>query len=310
MAWTRRTENIRKRDWSELLEHWTELGGAGFDTAQALAGSLEQAVESTVPAEKLSGNNIHIVQLNDKTIFLSELVFSQIKANHVFVCATQRVATGNATWGVTDAYHATMLLMRSILSAFGIFVCRAHERNVLIDAFPWLGRSGDQKKFKRQHRNWQSCAAVISCTSKDFDQSDLYSLFQRVLNISTVPTEIWTEVVVRNIINTDKKHFSSSRNQLIYGSRFWFNPDDILGECLSLNWMNRSRRSISAYEFTKTGSSTEIDSYCDCWVLFLMSRRLHDAIYKSFVDSLCVFDYVESRQVELSIVGRQFSDLF
>jgi hypothetical protein len=47
--------------------------------------------------------------------------------------AVQRIGSGHATWGVTDAYHASLLLMRSILGALGIFVCRVHERSILVE---------------------------------------------------------------------------------------------------------------------------------------------------------------------------------
>jgi hypothetical protein len=292
-----------------LLDYWANFG-AGFDTAQYMGSSLEQTVEAAVTPTSLAGNNTHILELDQRVPFVSELVFSQVKANHALVCASQRITSGHATWGVTDAYHASMLLMRSILAAFGVFVCRVHERSVLVDAFPWLGRLDDQKKFKKKHANWKNCAAVISCTSKNLEQADLYGLFQRVLNISTVPTNVWPEVVVQNILHTQKAHFSHSRNQLIYGSRFWFNPDDILGECLSLDWINQAQRSIAAYAFAKTEPATEIDCYCDSWMLFLMSSKLHKAIYSAFVDSLGVFAYVDGRSSNFSMIERQFNDRF
>lgn len=309
MAWIHRADNIRKRDWTDVLDRWSEFG-ISFDTAHYLSASLEQTIESGLSAQLVAGNEIQISEFDQRLPFLSELVFSQIKANHAFMCAIQQIAAGNATWGVTDAYHASMLLMRSILAAFGVFICRVHDRNVLVDTFPWMGRIDEQRKFKKQHRNWERCAAVISCTSKDFRQADLFSLFQRVLNISTVPTHVWPEVIIRNIISTHKTHFSSSRNQLIYGSRFWFHPDDLMGECLSLNWVTQAQRNIAAYVFAKTAAVTEVDSYCDCWVLFLMSRRLHEAIYMSFLDSLGVFSYIDARQPALSMVERQFDNAF
>jgi len=98
-------------------------------------------------------------------------------------------------------------------------------------------------------------------TLNNLTSRDLYGLFQRVLNISTVPTSVWPEVVVRNILATDKAHFSHSRNQIIYGSRFWFNLDDLLGECLSLHWKAVAKRNIVSYAFAKADSTTEIDCY-------------------------------------------------
>jgi hypothetical protein len=309
MTWSRRAENIRKRDWADVLDQWAEFG-AEFDTARYLRGSLERSIESLSSADALAGNNVCVVEFEQRVTFLSELVFSQVKSNHAFICAIQRIKEGNATWGVTDAYHAAMLLMRSILAAFGVFICRAYNRMVLVDAFPWLGRLDEEKKFKKQHKNWKRCAAVISSVSRDFTQTDLYGLFQRVITISTVPPEVWPEIVVQNILNTEKTHFSSSRNQLIYGSRFWFNPDDLLGECLSLRWVTEAQRNIAAYAFTKTDGATEMDCYCDCWVLFLMSSRLHAAIYKSFDDSAGIFGYIDARKPDLALIERQFSGQF
>ncbi|MGA2818498.1 MAG: hypothetical protein ABSE67_19855, partial [Xanthobacteraceae bacterium] len=187
MSWNHRADNIRQRDWNDLLDLWAEFG-AGFDTSQYTTNSLEQLVQAVATPSSLVGNNVNVLEFEQRVSFVSELVFSQVKANHAFICATQRITSGNASWGVTDAYHASMLLMRSILAAFGIFVCRIHDRNILVDPFPWLGRVDDQKRFKKQHRNWKKCAAVISCTSRNFEQADLYALFQRVLNVSTVPT--------------------------------------------------------------------------------------------------------------------------
>jgi hypothetical protein len=309
MSWARRADNIQQRDWGDLLGLWSDFS-AGFDTATYLNNSLERAVESITTSTSLAGNNINILEFEDRASFVSELVFSQVKANHALVCAAKRITSGNATWGVIDAYHASMLLMRSILAAFGIFVCRVHDRNVLVDAFPWLGRVDAQKSFKRQHRNWNRCVAIISSTTRYVEQSDLFALFQRVLNISTVPTNVWPEVVVRNILDAQKTHFSNSRNQLIYGSRFWFNPDDLLGECLSLHWNSLARRSVVAYAFAKVGITTEIDCYCDTWMLFLMSTRLHNAIYASLSDSLGVLSYVDDRKSDIVLIERQFHGQF
>jgi hypothetical protein len=309
MSWGHRADNIRTRDWSDLLDLWADFG-TGFDTSQYLQSSLEQTIEATVAESELAGNNVNFREFDQRTPFVSELVFSQVKANHAFMCAAQRITSGNATWGVTDAYHASMLLMRSILAAFGIFVCRIHERSVIVDTFPWLGRVDDQKRFKKKHRNWKKNAAIISCTSKNLEQADLYALFQRVLNISTVPTNVWPEVLVQNILKTQKLHFSLSRNQLMYGSRFWFNLDDLLGECLSLHWVNQAQKSVIAYAFAKPEAATEMDCYCDSWVLFLMSSKLHEAIYSSFVDSLGIFAYMADRGLDLAMIERQFYDRF
>lgn len=250
MSWSYRVDNIRQRDWTELLNLWADFG-VGFDTSDYLNSSLEALVEAETTPESLAGNNILIVPFEERIPFVSELVFSQVKANHALLCATERVLSGRASWGVADAYHASMLLMRSILAAFGVFVCRVHDRNVVVDAFPWLGRIDDQKNFMRRHKNWKNCAAVISSTSKNIEQADLFGLFQRVVNVSTVPANVWPEIVVQNILSTKKTHFSHSRNQLIYGSRFWFNTDDLLGDCLSLYWVSAAQRSIVAYAFTK-----------------------------------------------------------
>ncbi len=309
MSWAHRTDSIRQRDWTELLNLWAEFG-AGFDTSTYLNNSLETSVEVGTTQDSLTGNKVLILPFDQRAPFASELVFSQVKANHALLCAMERVLSGRASWGVADAYHAAMLLMRSILAAFGVFVCRVHDRNVIVDAFPWLGRINEQKNFKRQHRNWRNCAAVISCTSRNFEQSDLFGLFRRVINVATVPTNVWPEVVVQNILSTEKTQFSHSRNQLIYGSRFWYNLDDLLGECLSLHWTTSPHRSIVAYTFTKGESATEVDCYCDSWILFLMSSRLHAKIYRSFADSLGVFSYIEDRKADFALVERQFYGQF
>jgi hypothetical protein len=308
MSWNRRFENIGQRDWDALVRFWTEFG-RGFDTVTFLESSLDDIFESRLEPGDLTTNSIRLFEFADRTPFLNELVFTQVKANHAFLCALRRVSDGNATWGVTDAYHASMLLMRSILSAFGIFICRVHNKNVLIDAYPWLGRIDHQKSFKRRHENWRNCVAVITAASNDFAQQDLYSLFQRVLNVSTVPTSLWPEVVVQNIIKTPKTHFSSSRNKIIYGSRFWFHDDDLLGECLSLNWAPRTKRDILVYSFLKHEDATEVENFCDCLVLFCLSRRLQENIYAGLTDSVGVFDYVEQRRVQLGIglIELQFS---
>jgi hypothetical protein len=306
MAWTNRADNIRQRDWTEIADCWARFG-AGFDTSQYSNSSLEQIAETAVTAHSLAGNNIQIVALDDQTAFLSDLVFSQMKANHALVCAAQRIANGNPSWGVTDAYHASLLLMRSILSALGVFICRAHNRSIVVDSFPWMGRLDDKKKFKRRYANWQRCAAFISSTSKDFSQSDLYSVFQRVLKVSVVPPSLWPEVVVQNILQTSKTHFSASRNQLIYGSRFWFNLNDLLGECLATNWVSQAQRDMVAYTFAKDENENEIDCYCDCWILYLLSLRLHKTIYSSLTDTLDIFGYVEARRPEFFLVERQFA---
>lgn len=252
MSWIRRFDNIRQRDWPNLLSYWAEFG-TGFDTASSLRDSLEDFVESKVRSTELASNKVLQVRCEDRTPFLSELVFSQIKANHALLCAFDRITDGKASWGVTDAYHASMLLMRSTLAALGIFICRVHNRYVLVDTFPWSGRIDDERRYKRAHSDWKAHAAVITCTSAEFSQSDLFGLFQRVLNVSTVPTNIWPELVIQNIIKSNKRDFSGPRNRLIYGSRFWLNLDDLTGECLSsTRWTAEVKKDIGVYAFKKT----------------------------------------------------------
>jgi hypothetical protein len=305
MTWARRADNIRQRDWDDVLSLWIE-SGHGFDTADFMKTSLDVAIESVLSPTSLAGNRLEIIEFDQRTTFLSELVFANVKANHAVISAALRIAEGRSTWGTTDAYHASMLLMRSILAAFGVFVCRIHERNVLVDTFPWLGRIDERKKFAKAHRNWKRCASVISSTTKDFTQTDLFSLFKRILNISVVSTKIWPEVVIQNIIATDKAHFSASRNKLIYSSRFWFNYDDLLGECLSLSWKDQVAKNMASYTFSKTEEATEIDCYCDCWVLFCLNHALQKQIFASIDDSIGVVSYVEERREECRLIEMQF----
>jgi hypothetical protein len=307
MSWTHRADSIGRRDWSDIVVAWSDLDRT-FDTAVFLKDSLEDAVESSLNKDNVNENASRVIQLEDRTLLLSELVFTQVKANHAFLCALQRINDGRASWGVTDAYHSSMMLMRSILAALGIFICRVHERNVLVDAFPWMGRLDAQKKFKRANKHWKDLVCVISCKAKQIEQSDLFAIFQRLMNVSTVPTDIWPEVVVQNIIRTNKTHFSSARNSLIYGSRFWFHTDDLLGECLSIDWAAPPRRDYAAHSFIKTDDSSEVDSYCDCWVFYKLSKALHEEIYKAYTDSIGVFSYVEARAQSsgFSTLDKQF----
>jgi hypothetical protein len=307
MAWINRADCIGQRDWGDMAAAWSRIDPS-FDTAIFLKDSLEDSVESILESDQIDENTSIVIQLENRTQLLSELVFTQVKANHAFLCALQRINGGNATWGVTDAYHASMMLMRSILAALGVFICRVHDRSILVDAFPWMGRIDAQKKFKRANKDWQNSICVISCKTKTIEQSDLFSIFQRLMNISTVPTEIWPETIIQNIVRTNKTHFSSARNKLIYGARFWFRPDDLLGECLSVNWVDAPQRDYSTHSFIKTDDASEVDSYCDCWVMYKLSKALHEEIYKSFTDSIGVFSYIEARtEVSgLSTLNRQF----
>lgn len=307
MTWSNRADNIGQRDWSDIIAVWSGLD-RNFDTATFLRDSLEDAIESLVQADQIGENSSIILELDNKVLLLSELVFTQVKANHAFQCAVQRINDGHASWGVTDAYHASMMLMRSILAALGVFICQVHERNLLIDVFPWMGRIDAQKKFKRANKSWQSTVCLIASKTKHIEQSDLFSIFQRVLNIATVPTEIWPEIVVQNIVRTKKTHFSSARNRLIYGSRFWFRPDDLLGECLSMDWVTTPQRDYTTHSFVKIDNATELDSYCDTWVLYKLSKSLHQEIYKSINDSIGVFSFVQARTQTsgLATLDRQF----
>jgi hypothetical protein len=307
MAWLNRANNIGQRDWSEIIIAWSEINRS-FDTATFLNDALEDHVESLLQADQVNDNSLVVLQFEDKTLLLSELVFTQVKANHAFQCALERISSGGASWGVTDAYHASMMLMRSILAALGIFVCRVYDRNVIIDVFPWMGRIDAQKKFKKANRNWHNTVSVISCKTKYIDQSDLFTIFQRVMNIATVPPEIWPELVVQNVIAASKTHFSSARNKLIYGSRFWFRSDDLLGECLSTEWSTAPLRSYATHSFVKDENASELDSYCDTWVLYKLSKAAHQKVYNLFTDSIGVFSYVESRSEAsgLSTLNRRF----
>jgi hypothetical protein len=201
-----------------------------------------------------------------------------------------------------------MMLMRSILAALGVFICRVHGRNVLVDVFPWMGRIDAQRKFKKANKDWLNSICVIACKTKDVQQADLFSIFQRLMNISTVPPKIWPEAIIQNIVRTDKSHFSSARNKLIYGARFWFRPDDLLGECLSLSWSTTPQRNYDTHSFIKTDDASELDSYCDCWVMYKLSKAVHEEIYKAFTDSIGVFSYIEARTElsGLSTLNRQF----
>jgi hypothetical protein len=308
MSWSSRADNIGQRDWSDMVSAWSGID-RNFDTSVFLNDSLEDWVESNLQPNQIDGNALNIIQLENRTQLLSELVFTQVKANHAFLCALQRIDGGNATWGVTDAYHASMMLMRSILAALGIFICQIHGRNILVDVFPWMGRIDAQKKFKRANKDWSNSVCAISCKTKHIEQSDLFSIFQRLMNVSTVPPEIWPEAIIQNIVRIDKSHFSSARNKLIYGARFWFQPDDLLGECLSVSWSTTPQRDYKTHSFIKSDDASELDSYRDSWVMYKLSKAVHEEIYKSITDSIGIFSYIEARTEfsGLSTLNKQFA---
>ena len=58
----------------------------------------------------------------------------------------------------------------------------------------------------------------------------------------------------------------------------------------------------------KTDDATELESYCDTWVLYKLSKAVHQEIYKLFKDSIGVFSYVELRTDTsgLSTLNKQF----
>ena len=172
--------------------------------------------------------------------------------------------------------------------------------------FRGLGVWTIRRNLKRNIGDGSTVRQLYRVPLRLLSRQDLYALFQRVLNISTVPTNIWPEVLVQNILRAHKSHFSLSRNQLIYGSRFWFNLDDLLGECLSLQWTKQAQRNFAAYTFSEMEPTTEIDCYCDSWTLFLMSSKLHEVLYGSFNDSLDVFGYIKSRKPDFLMIERQF----
>src|SRR5688572_29838248 len=122
MSWFHRLDNIGQRDWDDLITAWDEYG-RGFDTANFLNNSLEDSLESRIPPTALNSNSLLHQEFDDRRPSLSELVFAQVKANHAVISALRCITDGSASWGVANAYHASMLLMRSPLAAFGIFVC-------------------------------------------------------------------------------------------------------------------------------------------------------------------------------------------
>jgi hypothetical protein len=305
MAWHRRFQNIRQRDWPDVLSNWSDLG-KDFDSKTFLDFSLEDVLAGIQP-EQIRGNNITTFELDDRKAVTAELVYSQIKACHSLDSALSHVSRGAASWGVIDTYHSSLLLTKAIMAAFGIFILRIHERNVIVDVFPWLGKPEDQKRFKRENKNWRDTVAVISSETKLIEQSDIFDLFQRVLRISTVPTDLWPEHIVKSIIEADKSDFSGARNGLLYGSRFWFNTSDILTRCLSMNWSLQERVDIQSFSFEKESDPSEVDYYLDAWVLFAMSKKLQQQIYDAIGDTLGVFDHFNCETAS-SLVSGQFSN--
>ena len=79
MSWNHRADNIRQRDWNDLLDLWAEFG-AGFDTSQYTTNSLEQLVQAVATPSSLVGNNVNVLEFEQRVSFVSELVFSQVKA--------------------------------------------------------------------------------------------------------------------------------------------------------------------------------------------------------------------------------------
>jgi len=61
------------------------------------------------------------------------------------------------------------------------------------------------------------------------------------------------------------------------------------------------------YAFAKGGETSEMECYLDCWILFLLSRKLHENFYQGVNDSVGVFGYPDSRPEFTQIVARQFS---
>jgi len=65
------------------------------------------------------------------------------------------------------------------------------------------------------------------------------------------------------------------------------------------------------YAFVKAADTTEIDCYCDCFVLYSLSRKLHQQLYISFSESIGVFENIDLRanQYGLDVLQNRFSTI-
>lgn len=213
-------QKIRARRWDDIRDAWLE----NVPVFSGPGAVPDPGVERLIPLQELvlPENNATFPDVPGLRVnMLWEAVFMFHKCAHSHLAAQRLGHLGMHSWSMFNAYHAAYVGARGIMALLGVGLpYLPNGGQLLIDVYPQPESQRDIKRLKL--REWKFHEVLIVRLPK-IDQQGLWEGFQRVLNVSDVPS--WDETIRSELLDVAYASITKPRNGFLYKAAFWPGED-------------------------------------------------------------------------------------
>jgi len=208
---------------------------------------------------------------------ISELYCGVAKSFNLSFHAQILAKTLAFTNGSLHLFNGLIQFMLAIMSIFGVLVIRFGGKYFVLDVFPWLGHSKEDRQLRKRYgENRWRYARIIADSKEIIDQREIVILFQRCLRMATAVG--WKEILVAQLIGCEQRWFNRPRNNILYNFTGWTGSPDLIAamETDVTSLLRNAARSIFDYDaqtaFDSLPQSLLLGSFLtDVWANFRSS---------------------------------------
>ena len=220
--WTGAFKQIRVRNFADLLETAPSQAEFTFDGDSSL---LKEFVAQAWLEDKVA--NL-ILNFPERSLeYVRAFLAGYSKFEHVLDCSRCMFARGALTWGLVDAYHASIVGARSISAALGVCIFNLGGRTVLVDLFPDRGSVDHAKQFRKDNKGVEYPIRVLAPTKdKVLEQAKVWALIERLFDLRSFATseEEVLQISLKDLLKTKPW---TDRHEILYDLCSWRWPSDI-----------------------------------------------------------------------------------
>jgi hypothetical protein len=261
--WTGAFQDIRVRKFDDILAQCNTPVSFSFSGDENL---LKDFIIDVWSEDCFPNFIINFPEKNQE--FVKAFLTGYSKFEHVLDCSRNMFERGSLTWGLVDAYHASIVGARSIAAALGVCIFNIKGRTVLVDLFPELGSVDQRRAFRKANKDIEFPIRVLAPSKeKLLEQSKLWDLIHRLFNL-------------RSFASSTEESYQTALSELIK-AKPWADRHDILYDLASWRWPTDIALSplqpeqLQTLMFATDDEVTEFNQFVD--KIFELNRHYADA---------------------------------
>ena len=199
--------------WLEYVRDIKPVGSKPHSALNAVDGFREAADEAgQLPANECF---VRVTISGFHRVALHQGIYLLHKAWHVLGAAEAHAAEGLLSWSLSSAYHAAFFAAKANLIFLGYPFVEDSNNQILAKLFP------TETRRKGGMRQLEAVApeTVELTSTKHLQHREVWSLFQRALNVARVPN--WPSAAKKWLSLLKPADFASERNAIHYKPETW-----------------------------------------------------------------------------------------